>query len=176
MGAVNVTRDEGDSGGLYSWRITFVEPIMSAINSVDEDGSAGDIITVLSFPLLYAGGGEDDTAQGLGTLGAGGEVNVTRRYRVTLGSLSGEVRTGCLWNACHNVQEGGDWNLHTAVIKGRQNNRAVITSFQLLESPLSKGGCSCASMRSAVSRTHGIATDFASVHYIAVERALDGAE
>lgn len=112
VGTVNVTRDESDGGGLYSWRITFVEPIMSALSSVDQNGDAGGSSAILLFPLLYAGGEENDAAPGLGTLGAGGEFNVTRLHRGTLGSLSGEVSTGCLRNAWHFVFKRGALRVH----------------------------------------------------------------
>ncbi|CAN0397451.1 unnamed protein product, partial [Hapterophycus canaliculatus] len=55
VGTVDVTRDEGDSGDLHSWRITFVNPAISALSSVDEDEDVDGTSAVLSFPLVYAG-------------------------------------------------------------------------------------------------------------------------
>ena len=94
VGTVDVTREDG-GGGLYAWHVTFTEPTLPAYSNAhlgDSDGSEVDpAAATLSFPLLYAGGGDDDGGLGLGTLGAGGQLNVTRERRGTLGPLSGEV-------------------------------------------------------------------------------------
>lgn len=95
VGTVDVTREDGDGGGLYAWHVTFTEPVLPAYSSAylgDGGGNEVDPATAtLSFPLLYAGGEDDDGGLGLGTLGAGGQLNVTRERRGTLGPLSGEV-------------------------------------------------------------------------------------
>lgn len=94
VGTVDVTREDGDESELYAWSITFTGPVMSAYSSVDgdEDTDIDGSAAMLSFPLLYAGGENGDDGLGLGTLGTGGELNVTRVHRGTLGSLSGKVR------------------------------------------------------------------------------------
>lgn len=92
VGIVNVTRE--DLGGdLYSWIITFTEPATAACK-IGKDAGKDETSTlpVLSFPLLYAGGGESNHTLGLGTLGTGGSINATRLRRGTLGSVTGEVR------------------------------------------------------------------------------------
>lgn len=93
VGTVDVTRDDLGND-LYAWSITFTEPATSAyVATVDivENGDTNVTSTELSFPLLYAGGAESDAGLGLETLGAGGEINVTRIRRGTLGPLSGQV-------------------------------------------------------------------------------------
>lgn len=95
VGTVDVTREDGEGGDTYAWQVTFTEPVLSAHSSVytgDDGGGDIDSAVALSFPLLYAGGEEYGGGLGLGTLGAGGELNVTRVRRGTLGPLSGEVR------------------------------------------------------------------------------------
>lgn len=93
VGTVNVSRE--DMGGdLYAWTITFTEPSSSAYTTTteveDEDGTT-TTTTLLSFPLLYAGGVESDDGFGLGTLGTGSGLNVTRVRQGTLGPISGKV-------------------------------------------------------------------------------------
>lgn len=95
VGTVNVTRE--DMGGdLYAWTVTFTEPATSAhsVTSVlQEDDGTTTTSTILSFPLLYAGGVDSGDGLDLGTLGTGGGVNVTRIHRGTLGPLNGGVST-----------------------------------------------------------------------------------
>lgn len=98
VGTVDVTREDGDANDNYAWQVTFTEPVLSAYSSsvyASEDDGNGviDSLVALSFPLLYAGGKEYSAdGAGLGTLGNGGELNVTRVRRGTLGPLAGEVR------------------------------------------------------------------------------------
>lgn len=92
MGTVNVTREDL-GGNLYAWTVTFKEPELSAfsvtmIAGEEDEATQG---TLLLFPLLYAGGTHDSGGRGLGTLGHGGGVNVTRVRGGTLGPISGEV-------------------------------------------------------------------------------------
>lgn len=94
VGTVNVTRE--DLGGdLFSWLITFTEPAFSAY-SITVEHEKGEnhteSTTLLSFPLLYAGGTGTGSGFDLGTIGSGGAINATRVKRGTLGSVSGEVR------------------------------------------------------------------------------------
>lgn len=95
VGTVEVAREDGAGAGLYAWLVTFTEPVLSAYSSPYPGDGEGDAIdpaeATLWFPLLYAGGEEEDGGLGLGTLGAGGQLNVTRERRGTLGPLSGEV-------------------------------------------------------------------------------------
>lgn len=94
VGTVDVTREDGDGSDLYAWSITFTGPVVSAYSNVDsdEDTDVDEAAAMLWFPLLYAGGEDGDDGLGLGTLGTGGELNVTRVHRGTLGPLSGKVR------------------------------------------------------------------------------------
>lgn len=98
VGTVEVTREDGDTTDGYAWQVTFTEPVLSAYSSSvyagdDDESGVTDSLVALSFPLLYAGGEEYSAGGvGLGTLGNGGELNVTRLRRGTLGPLSGEVR------------------------------------------------------------------------------------
>lgn len=95
VGTVEVTREDGVGVGLYAWHVTFTEAALSAYSNVYVgDGDRNEVdpaAATLSFPLLYAGGEEGDGGLGLGTLGAGGQLNVTRERRGTLGPLAGEV-------------------------------------------------------------------------------------
>lgn len=106
VGTVDVTREEGDSADNFAWQVTFAEPVLSAYSTsvyASADDGSGDIdsMVALSFPLLYAGGEEYSAGGlGLGTLGIGGALNVTRARRGTLGPLSGKVRVNPL-NYCY---------------------------------------------------------------------------
>ena len=96
VGTVDVTRENSDGGGLYVWYVTFTEPALPAYSTSvypgdDDDGGDANSAATLSFPLLYPGGEEGESGD-LGTLGAGGRLNVTRERRGTLGPLSGAVR------------------------------------------------------------------------------------
>lgn len=96
VGTVDVTREDGGGGDLFAWLVTFTGPVLPAYSSThlgdDEENEIAPSPATLSFPLLYAGGEEDEGGLGLGTLGAGGQLNVTRERPGTLGPLLGEVR------------------------------------------------------------------------------------
>lgn len=90
VGTVNITRHPL-GGDLFSWIITFTEPATSAYSVLADEEEAGNARPLLSFPLLYGGGGGGTRTLGIHTLGSGGSLNVTRLRRGTFGPLTGKV-------------------------------------------------------------------------------------